>query len=109
MSRTGTGARAASDSRATASPWALRTAGCSPRARSRSSAREVAISPGLGQLGPGGRVAVETRLQHGQVEGECDEPLLSPVVQIALQSLALLLARLDDPGPGTAQLVDMGP
>ena len=97
-SRTGTGPRAASCSSATASPCPLTTAGWIPRARSRSSSSESAIS--LSRLVEP-RLARRDRrralLEQAELERERDEPLLRAVVQVALETLALPLPGLDRP------------
>ena len=98
FSRTGTGARAASCSSATASPCPLTTAGWMP-------ARDLAqllergrdLAPRLTEPRARIRVAVQLLFEQAQLERERDQPLLRAVVQVALEPLALLLTSVDDP------------
>ena len=84
----------------------MTTAGWMPRAISRSSCSDAAISvrpratPRAGLV-----VARELRLQQRQLERHGDEPLLRAVVEVALEALALAVAGLDDAGPRAAQLL----
>ena len=55
------------------------------------------------------RVAVDSPLEHAQLEGERDEPLLRAVVEVALEQLPLTLRRLDDARAGAAELLEPGP
>ena len=80
-----------------------------PRAISRSSCREAAISVRARPTRDAGRlVGAELRLEQPQLERERDQPLLGAVVQVALEALALAVAGLDDPGPRAAQLLQPG-
>ena len=108
-SRTGTGARAASCSSATASPCPLTTAGWMPRATSRSSSSDVAISGAPDRAARSRRIVGQPLLQQAELERERDEPLLCAVVQVALESLPLLLAGLDDPRARAPELFEAGP
>ena len=108
-SATGTGARAASDSSATASPWSVSTAGWMPCASSRSSfsdARQLLARAGQQPLRLG--VGRELRRDEPQPERQRDEPLLGAVVQVALEPAALGVAGLDDPRARALQLVQAG-
>ncbi len=51
----------------------------------------------------------DSPLEHAQLEGERDEPLLRAVVEIALEKLPLTLRRLDDARAGAAELLEPGP
>ena len=89
----GTLAREASESSAALRPW-LSTAGWIPRASSRSSSSDrESSSPAaliaLGQL----RVALDAALDHAQLERHGDQPLLGPVVEVALEPPPLRVAR----------------
>ena len=50
-------------------------------------------------------VLAQALLGHPQMQRECDEALLSAVVQIALESSALRDTRLYDPRPRGRQLI----
>ena len=103
------GPRAASDSSATASPWPLTTAGWRPRATSRSSSSDAAIScRAWASRASRVRVVAELRLEQAELERQRDEPLLGAVVQVALEPLALLLAGLDDARARAPQLLEPG-
>jgi hypothetical protein len=61
---------------------------------------------GLGEnLTRGRRVALEPRGDHVQLKGHGDEPLLSAVVQVALEPHAFGVADLDEPRPRCGQLL----
>ena len=61
---------------------------------------------GGGQRLPRGRrVALELRADHAQAERDRDEPLLSAVVQVALEPPALGVADLDDARPRGGELL----
>jgi hypothetical protein len=49
---------------------------------------------------------VETLFQQSELERERDQPLLGAVVEVALQPLPLLLARLDDAPPRSPQFLE---
>jgi hypothetical protein len=55
------------------------------------------------------RVALEPRAERPQAEGERDQALLRPVVQVALDASAGRIAGLDDARAGCAQLLDPRP
>ena len=85
----------------------MSTAGCRPRASSRSSP-SACCDLGVRarqQLAHRGRVAVEPPLGEPQRERGRDEPLLRAVVEVALQPAALGVARLDDPRARGGELV----
>ena len=89
----------------------MRIAGWIPRASSRSSssaggelgrsARELAARPR--------RISFDQGVQEPQAQGERHEPLLGSIVEVALQTPPLDVARLDDPRPrGGEALVGVG-
>ena len=57
------------------------------------------------ELARGGRVLLEHRAGHAQVQRDRDEALLRAVVEVALQPPALGVARLDDAGARGGQLL----
>ena len=59
----------------------------------------------LGRLG----VIVQRVLPQTQLEGQGDEALLRPVVQVPFQPLPLGLACVDDPGAGAPELFEASP
>ena len=63
------------------------------------------LPPGLIEPPAQVGVAGHLRLQQAQLERQCDESLLRAVVEVALQSLPLLLASLDDPGARASDLL----
>ncbi len=82
-----------------------------PRASSRSSRGRLAE---LGhrlveQLGGAVGVGLELAAHEAQVHRQRHQPLLGAVVEVALDPAPLLVARLDDPRPRRAQLLDLGP
>ena len=82
---------------------AARERRAAPRATRRSRAR-------LGRAARSSSASAAARsAQPAEVERERDEPLLGAVVEVALEALALLLAGLDDPRAGAAQLVERAP
>ena len=83
-----------------------------PRASSRSSARASRSSRGrLVERGRQLPVGGGRDLGAGDPEGEreVDQPLLGAVVEVALDPAALGVAELHDPGPGGADLLELGP
>ena len=88
----------ASDSSADASPCSS-TAGWMPRASSRSSPSDWASSsPALviiASADDGSRRM--SGLDQPELQGQCDQPLLSAVVQVALEPPPLGVAGRDDP------------
>src|SRR3954447_21886558 len=102
---TGSAAESASDCSAAARPRSVSTAGCRPRASSRSS-RMVELAPRRAhEVARGARVAVEQAHDEPQLERERDEPLLCPVVEVALEAAALLEPGLQDPQAGGVELL----
>ena len=93
----GTTDRPASASSADGSPHSS-TAGCRPRANSRSSDRDSASEELalLQQRLPAGRHRVG-KLQQSQLIEDRHEPLLGAVVEVALEPPALDVAGGDDP------------
>jgi hypothetical protein len=70
--------------------------------------REVGLLPRAADQLHGGRVAVRgALLGHAQVQGERHEPLLSAVVEVALDAPALVVRRGDDPRARALQLRDL--
>ncbi len=53
----------------------------------------------------GPRITLELRGDHAQLKGDRDEPLLSAVVQVALEPHAFGVADLDEPRPRCGQLL----
>ena len=94
---TGSGVLRASASTAASSPSSRRRVGWIPRASSRSSAIASSTSSCARDSTSGvGRVAAGSR--EPEREGERDEPLLSAVVEVALDPPPLGVGRGDDPG-----------
>ena len=61
---------------------------------------------GLGENLPRGpRVTLELRGDDAQLKGDLDEPLLSAVVQVALEPHAFGVADLDEPRPRCGELL----
>ena len=110
VSATGTGAREARASSAGTSPRSVSRPGWMPRASSRSSAvacSSSAVASSSSFAGLGG-VLLQPRAGQLQVQGECQQPLLGAVVEVALDSSALPVAGLDDARARGAQLLEPG-
>ena len=67
------------------------------------------LAPRLRQPQAGVSVGSQLLLEQAQLEREGDQPLLGAVVQVALQSLPLLLSGLDDPRTRSPQLLQARP
>jgi hypothetical protein len=78
-----------------------------PRATPRSSSSDSAISR-FARSRPAfaSAVGAQRLLEPAEVEREGDQPLLGAVVKVALQSLPLLLAGLDEPSARSFQLFE---
>ncbi len=61
---------------------------------------------GLEEPGRGGRIGVELAPRHAELQRERDEPLLSAVVQVALQPAPLTHRHLDEPRSRRLELLD---
>ena len=79
-----------------------------PRASSRSSSSPFASCScaAASVLAGGGRILLQRRADHAQVERQRDEPLLRAVVQVALEPPALGIADLDDPRARRGELLE---
>ena len=79
-----------------------------PRASSRSSssARCSSAVEASSSRAAGARIGVELAPRHAELQRERDEPLLSAVVQVALQPAPLAHRHLDEPGPRRLELLD---
>ena len=106
-SSTGIGARAASVSSAASSPRCESTAGWMPAASSRSSSTAARASPAHADelARRPGRPA--SALAPAAGRSARDEPLLRAVMEVAAETAALAVARLDDPRARVAQRLDL--
>ena len=94
---TGSGARSATASIAAHRPWSVSTAGCSPRASSRSSSSASASSsPAPSSIARSAGIVGHAAGRHAHGQRRRDQPLLGAVVEVALQAPALGVAGLDD-------------
>ena len=89
------------------SPWSLSTAGCSPRAISRSSASDAdssSLARASAACAPLG-VLVDQPVGDPEPDRERDEPLLRAVVEVALEPPPLGVAGGDDARPRRRELL----
>ena len=103
---TGRGLLAARASSAAPSPPLVKTVGCRPAAKSRSSLSPCLADSMAARKFPasGCRVAVHPLVRQLEVDQGCDEPLLGAVVNVTLEAPTSLVSGGDDPRPGGDEL-----